>query len=375
MKITPMKSSGGPGEPFNPSDRDYYPPGEPWHNGEGARATPPRIIKPTFWIPRDPATMPRRECLYGGHYYRKFLSTTAGQGGRGKTSLALVEAIAMAIQRPLLGVLVPKRLRVWYWNGEDPREEVERRILAICKHFKIDQVELAKWLCIDSGRETPIRIADQQGNKTVFGPDGQALTKALKVDEIDVLVLDPFVKTHGVPENDNGAIDRVARQFAETADEANCVIELPCHVRKASGAARSEITVDDLRGAGSLVDAARANRVINVMTAEEATAAQVKPAQRKHYFRVDTGKANMTPPAEAATWFKIISVPLDNGPAPGIDGDSVGVVISWQLPGVFAGIQAGDLARVQAKIDGGNWGERPKVEGLGRLCDRGSARR
>jgi hypothetical protein len=42
--------------------------------------------------------------------------------------------------------------------------------------------------------------------------------------EIGTAHLDPFVETHGVPENDNGAIDRVARTFAEIADKANCSV-------------------------------------------------------------------------------------------------------------------------------------------------------
>jgi hypothetical protein len=199
---------------------------------------PPRIIRPTFWIPRDPTKIPRRQCLYGKHYYRKYVSITVAPGGRGKTSLVLVANVAMAIGRPLLGVPVPKRLRVWYWNGEDPQEEIDRRVAAMCLHFGIDQKELAEWLCTDNGRDTPICIADQNGGKIIFGPDTQVLTKALIDNARDVLTLDPFIKAHGVSENDNGAIDRVARQFAAIANEANSSIELPCHVRKASSSGR-----------------------------------------------------------------------------------------------------------------------------------------
>jgi hypothetical protein len=66
----------------------------------------------------------------------------------------------------------------------------------------------------------------------------------------------------------------------------------------------------------------------------------------------------MQAPAESADWFKIISVPLYNDPddrnAP---GDSSGVVVKWELPGVFAGIVTGDLPKVQAKIDAGDWAQ------------------
>jgi hypothetical protein len=39
----------------------------------------------------------------------------------------------------------------------------------------------------------------------------------------------------------------------------------------------------------------------------------------------------MKAPAEAATWFRLVSVPLYNDVAhPGANGDEIGVVTSWQ---------------------------------------------
>jgi hypothetical protein len=97
---------------------------------------------------------------------------------------------------------------------------------------------------------------------------------------------------------------------------------------------------------------------MNVMADEEAKGAQVETRDRKRYFRVDDdAKANMQAPAESADWFKIISVPLYNDPAdPNAPGDSVGVVVCV-TPGVFAGLTAGGLPRVQAKIHGGVWAQ------------------
>jgi AAA domain len=294
-----------------------------------------REICPTPFVWRHPSKIPQRQWLYGKHY----ISATFAPGGLGKTSLDLVEAVAMATGRPLLGVPVPNQLRVWYWNGEDPAEETERRIAAILLHFKISPEEIEGRLFVDTGRKTPVCIARRQKNEVIFTPDADALKRAIVANEIDVFILDPFVKTHGVPENDNGAVDLVAREFAAIADETNCSVELTHHVCKAGGMGRAEVTVDDGRGAGSLKDAGRAVRVMNVMADEEAKSAQVKPKDRKRYFRVDDdGKANMQAPAESADWFKIISVPLYNDPDDqNAAGDSVGVVVKWALPGVFAG--------------------------------------
>jgi AAA domain/Zinc-binding domain of primase-helicase len=327
---------------------------KPWQDAEADKAL--RKITATPYVPLDPTKIPRRQCLYGNHYYRKYVSTTAAPGGRGKSSLVLSECIAMATGRPLLGVPVPKRLRVWYWNGEDPKDEIDRRVAAILLHFKIDPQELVGWLFVDHGRYTPICIAEKHKDGVVFGPDAEALTRELIERKIDVFTADPFVKTHGAPENDPGSIDRVARKFVDISDEAECAIELTHHVRKASNVGRIEITIDDVRGAGSLVDAARSNRLLNVMTEQETTDARVKPETRKSYFRMDDGKQNMAAPAETPTWFRIVSVPLFNDPEdPNAPGDSVGVATSWKPPGVFAGLPADVLPMVQAKIDSGSW--------------------
>ena len=68
--------------------------------------------RPFVW--RDPKTVPPRQWLYGQHYIRKFVSATIAAPGIGKSSLNLVELIAMASGRPLLGVPAPKQVRVWY---------------------------------------------------------------------------------------------------------------------------------------------------------------------------------------------------------------------------------------------------------------------
>ena len=87
-----------------------------------------QFVRPVLW--RDPATMPRRQWLYGRHLIRKFVSATFAPGGVGKSALVLAEAMAMASGRAILGPKPLQRLRVGYWNGEDPFEETERRALA-----------------------------------------------------------------------------------------------------------------------------------------------------------------------------------------------------------------------------------------------------
>ena len=96
-----------------------------------------RKIIARSYVFRDPASIPRRAFIYGKHYSRGFLSGTFARGGRGKSLLVLTESIAIAINKPLLGFQPAEPCACWYWNGEDPGEEIERRIAAICQHHGI----------------------------------------------------------------------------------------------------------------------------------------------------------------------------------------------------------------------------------------------
>jgi hypothetical protein len=170
---------------------------------------PEVIFKPTPFVWRDPARHPNRKWLYGTSYQRKFVSALVAPPGVGKSSLALVEAIAMASGKNLLGFTPRQRCRVWYCNLEDPLEEIIRRVLAICLHYGLEPSDLEGWLFLD-GSETKIVVArETRDETTVVQPVVDALIKAIKDGLIDVLVIDPFVRSHKVKENSNEAIDRV----------------------------------------------------------------------------------------------------------------------------------------------------------------------
>ena len=154
----------------------------------------------------------------------------------------------MASGKPLLGVSVRKPLRVWYWNGEDPFEEIELRIAAIRHHYGVTGEDLGDRLFVDSGHDLPIKLVKMKEGTLASTDDAVALAKALHEHKIDVLVLDPFIKTHGVSENDNMAIDFVATTYAQIATGTNCSIELLHHIRKQGSGGGEEITADDGRG-------------------------------------------------------------------------------------------------------------------------------
>ena len=90
-----------------------------------------------------------------------------------------MHGVAAANEQPLL------RCRAWYHNAEDGRDEIYRRIAAVCQHYAIDQSELEGWLFVTSGLEMPIKIAAlRNGTVTIDGPTAEAIIRTISDNEM-----------------------------------------------------------------------------------------------------------------------------------------------------------------------------------------------
>lgn len=311
----------------------------------------PISATPFTW--RDEADIPPRKWLYGRHLLRKFLSVDVAAGGVGKSSVKIGEALAMASNKAIYRKEIGEGpLRVWLYNLEDPAEETERRIHATAKRFHIAPEDIGDRLYTDSGRDQPLVIATEGDNGAhIVKPVSNSIMAELKLRQIDVLVIDPFVSSHGLSENDNRAIDMVSKEWGRIADECNCSINLVHHIRKANG---TEATTDSARGAKALTDAARSVIVYNRMTEEEAQNANIPPDERAFFFRTSNDKSNLAP-AEKADWFRMNNVDLANG-------DKVGVACPWDWPDLFEGISLAKTKEIQARVAEGKWRLDPRAE-------------
>lgn len=323
--------------------RSMLPPIAPYSE-EGDHDRP--LIKATPFVWRAEEDIPPRKWLYGRHLIRKFLSLDIAAGGIGKSSVKVVEALAMTTGRALLNKEVFEGpLNVWLYNLEDPNEETERRLVAAAKRFEINPEDVGNRLYVDSGRDSPIIIAEETGDGArICRPVVDAVIAQLLERKIDVLILDPFVSSHAISENDNRAIDMVAKEWSRIADICDCSINLVHHVRKQNG---TEVSAESSRGAISLIGAARSVIVYNRMTKEEGERAGIEPDKRSFYFRTSNDKANLSPP-QSADWHRMNNVDLANG-------DSIGVCCPWLWPDSFDGVTTGHLKRVQAAVAEGEF--------------------
>lgn len=319
--------------------------------GDPIRETPALQATPFTWRPE--AEIPARQWLYGKHLLRKFVSVDVAAGGLGKSSVKIGEALAMASGRALYNREVHEGpLRVWIYNLEDPAEETERRIHAAAKWFHIKPEDVGGRLFVDSGRSQRCVIAyESPHGATIVAPVIEQIKAEIRAKKIDVLIIDPFVSSHEVNENDNQSIDAVAKAWGRIADECDCSVNLVHHVRKGNG---TEATAESARGAKSLTDAARSVVVYNRMTEDEAGNAGVPQDQRGFYFRTQNDKVNLAPP-EKAEWFRMNNVELANG-------DQVGVACPWKWPELFDGVSTAKAQAVQRAVAEGQFRKDPRAD-------------
>ncbi len=312
---------------------------------------PPQLIRATSFTVRDPATLPVRDILYGRHLIRGFVAGLVGIGGSGKSTAAMAETFAQVSGKPLLGVTVRCPLRCWSINLEDPADEIEKRAQATCLHYGLTDADIGGRLFLDSGRAQPVVVARTlAGGAKIIEPVVENLINEIKTRQIDVLRIDPFVSSHEVTENDNGAIDLVIKKaWCAVAERARCAVEIVHHLRKIGD---NEPTVDDARGAGAFMAGMRAVRVVAGMTKAEAERAGVENPYR--YFRVFAGKLNMAPREDKSDWLFLESVDLGNQTADR-PSDHVQVAVPWSWPNALDGLATRDLFAVQKHVSEGEW--------------------
>jgi hypothetical protein len=299
---------------------------------------------------------PPRGWLYGNIFARNFLSSLFGDGGVGKTALRYAQYVSLATERDLLGEYIFQRCRVLIVSFEDDIHELRRRITALCIRYNIPREELKGWLFLwaPGAKGGKLMHRDRHGNP-IIGTLGDKLKKLINHYKIDLIGLDPFVKTHGVGENDNTLIDMVVQVLVDLIHETNIAGDAPHHVSKPArnGGGDEPGDANKGRGASAMKDAARLVYTLNVMTKDEAKKLGVKEEDRWAYVRMDKGKVNIVPPSRQAKWFKLVGVSIGNANEMYPSGDDVQIVERWVPPDVMGAISDEKMDEILDRINEG----------------------
>lgn len=336
-------------EPYRP--RDTPPPMEaplPGELGLAVKPEPPTLD--VFDVGDEDGVVPPRQWLLGNTFCRSFLSGLIGAGGYGKTTMRIVQALALATGRDITGEFVFLRCRVLVVCLEDDLDELRRRVRAAMLHHRIKPADVAGRLFLTTPRGLRISQYGSDGKSVVRGGLYDALVAQIDRLNLDLVMIDPAVKAHGLDENDNAAIDAFATSLTSLAAEMNIAVDLLSHERKASGEAGD---VNRGRGAGSQKDAGRLVYTLTPMRDDEAKALAVGGDERRFLARLDSAKVNIAPPSTKATWFRLVAVPLGNGTDLYPQGDVVQTFEPWAPAPIFEGTTGDDLNRALRRIGAG----------------------
>lgn len=298
----------------------------------------------------DQGTVPPREWLLGTMLCRSYVTLLAAFGGAGKTSLAIAWGLSLASGRALVGDHVHRRCRVLMLTFEDDRQEYRRRLRAARLHHDIGQIGRG-WCFIKSLNGFGLTLVEPNRDRVVVDTGaGDRIMQVIERHNIDVIILDPFVKVSGAPENDNAATDAVARILARIAEQKNVAVLVLHHFRKGAAEAGN---MDAARGARSLIDAARIACTLLPMSPDEAKAFGIGEDERRRLVRLDDGKVNIALPSAKARWYRLASVNLNNGTDTYPSGDNVQAIERWNPPETWQGLSNALLNRVLDDIDAG----------------------
>jgi hypothetical protein len=287
----------------------------------GDKAPPPPMS--IAWEDGAAAAMiPRRRWLVGSFAIRGQLTVLVAPPGAGKSTLGIALGVAAATGRDeLVGEPVHESVKAWIWNNEDDRHELKRRLAAVMQHWRVTPADLRGRLALNSGSERPL-LAARAGKDGVVQrlPDVDAVAEIVRREGIGLLIVDPFVETHAVDENDNAQVKAVAALWREVARRCDCAVVLVHHTGKPPAAAPDSWvgSLSASRGASSLGGVARIVRTLFSMSEKDAERIGIPPEERHRWVRLDDAKANLALASGQARWFERVSVTIANGEEVGV---------------------------------------------------------
>jgi len=245
------------------------------------------------------------------YYCEGYFSILISPGGVGKSTLQTLHAVALASGRQIAGLEPPGPTPVLLYNLEDRMDEVRLKVLATARFYEVPLDQLQN-LHLASGWDKPFILAAQDRDGVVLN---EAFLKTLRAyierHKIRLLLIDPFALAHRVSENDNNAMGQVVQALARVMKGLPLAIGLAAHSRKAFAGMQIVGAQDSLRGASSLVSAARMAWTLSYPTQQDRDKFHLSDTEAAWLLRLDSAKSSLLPPAASATWLRRETVEVE----------------------------------------------------------------
>lgn len=279
------------------------------------------------------AAIPLRPWLVHGVAIRSAVSVVAAPGGMGKSLWAIQLAFALAlggdVAPRLIGTPVAETTNVLVVNNEDPDDELDRRLAAVALHFGLPRGAAVDRVHLMSGAKQKFKFAVRNrasANGVAAGDELEYVKTYVREHNIGCVVFDPLATLHEMNETDNSEMQRVMELITSFAADLNVAVVVLHHTPKPPIASADSYagTVNAIRGATAIKDAARIALTLFGMSEKDAERFDKPAAVRHRYVRLDDAKQNLVLASPEAKWFRKESVRLANG-------ETLGVLVPEEL--------------------------------------------
>ena len=198
---------------------------------------------------------------------------TTADGGTGKTTLKLVEAICLALGESFLGFECKEPGRTLFITGEDTAEKLAAMLGAIMKQMKIlDDKEkvstILNAIVVKKDTDLCLIAKNKQGFITVNSEAIAKVAEAIEDIKPKMIVFDPISSFWGSEAALNDMSKAVAKFMGVLVEKSNACVEVINHMGKASSKDK-DMSQFAGRGGTGLPSHARVSRVLRPLFDEE----------------------------------------------------------------------------------------------------------
>ncbi len=206
------------------------------------------------------------------------LALLVAAGGTGKTTLALWEAVHIALERPLYG----RKSRggwVLFLTGEDSREQLTARLREVCKGMGLAELDLSRVrerVRISDLSGQPFKFAANVMGDVILTANVDRLIEALRDDPPALVVVDPYVSFGPGEASVNDGAQAMVLAARRLIRALGCCVRFIHHVGQeaARSATRDQYTG---RGGTALPDGSRMVAVLSTLEDHDIAPPELRP--------------------------------------------------------------------------------------------------
>jgi RecA-family ATPase len=220
------------------------------------------LLKPVSVIDAltNPAPLP--DFIWDGYLPCGVVSLLGAHGGTGKSTVALMLAVAAALGRPVFGVdTVP--CKTLFASLEDGGQVVRWRLAQICRHWNIEPSALEGRLHIVDGTENPELFSCEGRGPGMVTMAYVELEAMVQREGIGFVVVDNASDAFGGDEIQRRQVRAFMRTLASVARLTHCAVLLLAHVDKGTSRARKSEGGEGYSGSTAWHNSARSRLFIS----------------------------------------------------------------------------------------------------------------